>query len=218
MSMLQNVKKFFRLPYFRERVAEADLFRETATSVLSGLFIVLWGVLFLANSFFQLSAFMKIRNTLLSSSAVEKSLANIHTIGLDPAMYLYASDTERINKFADETGTRNNPSGWAWPAERDFFPKNKVQFISEAVRLVSVHAKSHTGRIVVGIDAALLSASGIEGEEQFRGLVEVLSALPENVYVVFGGVLTGRSFVRRVISSIRCIPEYYRIFRGQCRP
>ncbi len=161
MKALQQLTRFFSLRQYRKEMRLSPLFIETTVSILAGLFMLIWGIIFFSNAFYQYSLFTGIRNLFIGREQAEKSLAGVYCLSIDPKIKLLLED--RGVEVTD------------------------YDLIADGIDVIGEYARAHPEkRIVIGIDFAFASGS-IPGS--FDPLVASLASIPENLYVVFGGML-----------------------------
>ena len=161
VKALQRLVRFFSLRKYRKEIKLSPLFIETTVSILAGLFMLIWGVIFFSNAFYQYSLFTGIRNLFISREQAQKNLSGIYCLGLDPKIKLILKDRGVVATDYD--------------------------LIADGIGAIGDYARAHPERrIVIGVDFAFAAS---EGPGSFDRLVEVLAGIPENLFVVFGGVL-----------------------------
>lgn len=137
------------------------LFIETGVSLLSGLFLLVWGMLFFSNPLYQLSLFTRVRNSIISPAVVEEELSDIYVIGVDPrAIMSFDTDPERNATYDMLAGGIQALSAYALALEPD-------------------------EKVIVGIDYVFL-----QGDENEVGrIVQTLARTPDNLTLIFGMTL-----------------------------
>ncbi len=161
VKTLQRLVRFFSIRKYRKEIKLSPLFIETTVSILAGLFMLVWGVVFFSNAFYQYSLYTGIRNLFISQEQTQKNLSGIYCLGLDPKIKLILKD------------------GGVEATDYDL--------IADGVAAIGDYARAHPDRrIVIGVDYAFAAS---EGPGSFDRLVEILAKIPENLFVVFGGVL-----------------------------
>jgi len=161
MDLLGSVKRLLSIRKYRKEIKLSPLFSETTVSILAGLFMLIWGVIFFSNAFYQFSLFTSLRNAFISEEDAERQLAGIYCLGIDPEARLLMSDAEE--------------------------PATEYDLIADGVSVIAEYARAHPERrVVVGVDYAFAAS---EGPGSFDSLVEAVADTPENLFIVFGGVL-----------------------------
>jgi hypothetical protein len=161
VKALQRLGRFFSLRKYQKEIKLSPLFIETTVSILAGLFMLIWGVIFFSNAFYQYSLFTGVRNLFISNETIQRHLAGIYCLGLDPKIELVLEDREL--EFTD------------------------YDLIADGIEVIGDYARAHTNRrIVIGVDFAFAAS---EGPDSFDRLIDTLAWIPENLFVVFGGVL-----------------------------
>ncbi|MBN1696813.1 MAG: hypothetical protein JW881_04810 [Spirochaetales bacterium] len=157
-------KKIFSLRKYSKELKLSPLFIETTVSILAGLFMFIWGVVFFSNPLYQFSLFTKLRNMMIPESGAEAYLEDIYCIGIDPeARLAFMAEDEGITYY---------------------------DMIAEALDVIADYAENHgEKRVVAGIDYAFAAH---EAAEVFGEMRRVLGGMPENMFVVFGGLLVRR--------------------------
>lgn len=166
---LSGLKKLGKPHMYRGEMKLSPLFIETTVSILAGFFLFLWGFIFFSNHLYQLSLYTKLRNMVVSEERVEEYMEDIHCISIDAEMRLVSE--ERIGELTD------------------------YYYIAQALDAIKDFAAAHPDqRVVTGIDFAFLSSlAADEGPPQatdpLGDIIEVLAQMPENMFVVLGGIL-----------------------------
>lgn len=161
------------------------VFSDWLVSLLVGLFFIVWSFAAFSNEFFLFSSFTNIKNSMFKRPVDSK----INVLHIDMNSYLRMSE-----KYKDKT-------------DLDY------RILAESVDVLAGLAGNNPREsLIVGIDEALLKRVGrdsnesrktsgeISGEEK---LIHSLAAIPENMRIVFGGVLernwTGYYYLRNDI-------------------
>jgi hypothetical protein len=162
--IIHRLKNLITLRKYSKELRLSPLFIETTVSILAGLFMFIWGVIFFSNPLYQFSLFTKMRNMMIPNKQVEKYLSDIYCIGIDPETRLALMD--------DGGGITT------------------YDIIAETLRVVNDYARQNgKKRIVVGIDYAFVAP---ESTDVFHEMIHVLGEMPENMFVAFGGLLIRR--------------------------
>ena len=145
--------------------------------------MLLWGIIFFSNAFYQFSLFTGIRNTFISDRRAGSLLSGIYCLGIDPKIRLILKDREE--------------------------PFSTYDLIAEGIQTIGDYARLHPERrIVAGIDFAFAAK---EGPESLHRLVHALAEIPGNMFIVFGGILINEpgtiAFLRSDLLGESIVPE-----------
>ncbi|MBN2536068.1 MAG: hypothetical protein JXB88_24520 [Spirochaetales bacterium] len=164
MTIIQKLIQFFSLKKYSKELRLSPLFIETSVSILAGLFMFIWGVIFFSNPLYQFSLFTKVRNAGISLTREEKFFSDIYCIGIDP---------EARMTLIDEEGSFT-----------------QFDLIADALNVINTYAETEKEkRIIIGIDYAFAVPESVR---PFNNIRKALAAMPPNVFVVFGGLLVSR--------------------------
>ena len=161
MKILKGISRLFQIRKYQKEMKLSPLFIETTVSIFAGLFMLFWGIIFFSNKYYQFSIFTKLRNEFVSIEKEEQALSGIYCMGLDAKYELILRD-----KNIDFT---------------------KYDMIADSISVISEYAEVHPEkRIVIGIDYAFTAKIG---DNSFQRLILAVSNIPENLFIVFGGIL-----------------------------
>jgi class 3 adenylate cyclase len=162
-----------KLRPFQGEIKASPLIMETASSALAGLFLLLWGLLYFSNPLYQLSMFTKLRNAFISEDEVRSRFSGITCIAVDSERYL-AAEEEKVE--GESLGAAKEKAGAI-----------SLRLVAEALGQAKSHALANPDKkIVVGVDYAIVGNPG----GALSDIVRALDGMPDNLFVVFGGVLT----------------------------
>ncbi|MBN2443592.1 MAG: hypothetical protein JXJ04_19690, partial [Spirochaetales bacterium] len=166
MKTIQKLIHYFSLRKYSRELRLSPLFIETSVSILAGLFMFIWGVIFFSNPLYQFSLFTKLRNSFLTPHRVESFLSDIYCIGIDPEARMALIDESAENGFT------------------------QFDLIAEALKVINAYAETKKDkRIVIGVDYVFAVP---ESMKPFDNILNALIAMPPNVFVVLGGSLVKR--------------------------
>jgi hypothetical protein len=164
MIIFQKLLRFFSLKKYSKELRLSPLFIETSVSILAGLFMFIWGVLFFSNPLYQFSLFTKLRNSGISRTQEETYFSDIYCLGIDPEARMALVDEEAGFTHFD--------------------------LIAESLMVINSYAETQPEkRIIVGIDYAFAVPESIH---PFKNILKALEKMPSNVFIVFGGLLVKR--------------------------
>ncbi len=178
---IYKLKKKLEVKKFDKELKFESLFMEVSVSLLTGLFLIIWGLIIFSNNFYQFSYFTQLRNNLLTTNEVEEKLENINCIDIDP---------ESILIFEDKN-----------------VPEVQYKLLAESIKSIRTYSEKNPGkRIVAGLDFAFLSK---KDSTSYADLITEISVMPNNMFIVFGGIITDKSFSLKILRS----DIYFDIYR-----